>query len=449
MDTDAEAASQRVSRVSGCALVRADMEISVPKTKCMHVKQQSPVSPVREEEYMELAKCGKLKFKCTHCKKYVTDSRRSIRIHEGSCGARKRGVFEEEYVVQELLDVRGDSIDRFYKVLWEGYNESEATWEPVRHLGKQRKLIAAFWEEHQELQEGDLVPDAPGEHRCRWCCKFCADADELVEHCKRCDEKPPVKVGSRAERAVLRRKAERAQSREERVLLCGVALENVLSFRYLGVDFQADGDMRHAIEVRMGMASARFGELWCIWKDAALSMVLKIRLFEAAVVSIFVYGCEVWGLTARNAKMIRGWCSRCLVKITGRSHREECVDPAIDLVGMIRKRRLKYVGHALRKDDTHLVRQVMVHKLEDGLRGGRSTSSILMDVPEYRCLEDVVRMAEDKDNWRIGANVLQSASRFYDNNGTIKEIVAPINTSRNNFSNTNTTTHRHNLRPRK
>ena len=38
-------------------------------------------------------------------------------------------------------------------------------------------------------------------------------------------------------------------------------LENVLSFTYLGSEFEADGDSRHAIEIRMAMAKQQFGKL--------------------------------------------------------------------------------------------------------------------------------------------------------------------------------------------
>ncbi len=61
------------------------------------------------------------------------------------------------------------------------------------------------------------------------------------------------------------------------------------------------------------MASSRFGELWCIWRDNRLYNEAKFRLFEAAVVSVLVYGCEEWDLTDRNLATLKVWCSRCLV----------------------------------------------------------------------------------------------------------------------------------------
>ena len=228
VDADADAASVRVSRLCECALDMADMEVSVPKTKCLHVKEQKVVSPVRQEEYAELMKDGKFKkYKCDYCRKFASDKLQGLKIHWSSCGARRRGVHEEEYLVEALLDVRGDSVDRFYKVLWAGYDESEATWEPVRHLDKQQKMIAAFWSSHPDLEESEPVPDHPGEFRCEWCCEFCTDETRLKIHRHSCCEKPRPKIGTRAERAALRKKLQRAQELEEKVQMCGKPLENV------------------------------------------------------------------------------------------------------------------------------------------------------------------------------------------------------------------------------
>ena len=114
----------------------------------------------------------------------------------------------------------------------------------------------------------------------------------------------------------------------------------------------------------------------------------------------------------------------------------------VDLVGLIRKRRLKYVGHVLRREEGYLVRQVLLIKLQNELRDGRSRSSILMDVPDYVNVEEVVEMARDKENWQLEANALQRKPRT--------DISLVSNTYNISRLNTNTTiTHSYNLRTRK
>ena len=155
------------------------------------------------------------------------------------------------------------------------------------------------------------------------------------------------------------------------------------------------------------------------------------------MVSVVSYGCEAWDLTGRVIKSLRGWCSKCLVKITGRTHREECVDPSVDLVGIIRKKRLKYVGHVLRREPQYLVRRVIIIKAQAELEGGRSGSSILMDAPMYSSTQELIRMAEDKEGWKVAANALH-----------YKPKQSLIVTS-SNECNKNNATHSYNLRSRK
>jgi len=49
------------------------------------------------------------------------------------------------YTVGAILDRRGDDRGpQYYKVLWEGFPLSDATWEPVANLSGAREAVAAF-----------------------------------------------------------------------------------------------------------------------------------------------------------------------------------------------------------------------------------------------------------------------------------------------------------------
>ena len=104
-------------------------------------------------------------------------------------------------------------------------------------------------------------------------------------------------------------------------------LQNRLNSCYLGYDFQADGDDRHAVEVRMARARSRFNQLHHIWRSTKLPEVAKLRLYESGVCSVLAYGCEAWKLTSKLMASLRGWNARCLALITGSTVRDETVDP--------------------------------------------------------------------------------------------------------------------------
>ena len=53
-----------------------------------------------------------------------------------------------KYTVECLLARRDRGGDREYKVKWEGYPESEATWATLSELGGCKKLMNAFDRKH-------------------------------------------------------------------------------------------------------------------------------------------------------------------------------------------------------------------------------------------------------------------------------------------------------------
>lgn len=50
----------------------------------------------------------------------------------------------EEYDVEAIVDTKLKNGKRFYLVKWDGYPESEKTWEPEHHLRNVRHLIRRY-----------------------------------------------------------------------------------------------------------------------------------------------------------------------------------------------------------------------------------------------------------------------------------------------------------------
>ena len=130
-DKTAREASERVSRLAAGALKDADMEISVPKTEAMHVRDQPAVTPVRRSDYIgkELAKL--LKHKCEYCGDGF-DTKQGRNQHVTSCGLASRAVHEQDFEVEAVLDAR--SPPEHIQVL-QGAME---------RLGRERRLLGAL-----------------------------------------------------------------------------------------------------------------------------------------------------------------------------------------------------------------------------------------------------------------------------------------------------------------
>lgn len=195
--------------------------------------------------------------------------------------------------------------------------------------------------------------------------------------------------------AAIRYKRSELEAQKSKVVCGEASLASVFEFSYLGCGFQADGDPRHAAEVRMAQARARFGELHHLWGAGALGLRLKIRLFAAAVCSMLAHGSEAWILSEGLCKSLRHWCACCLTIITGRSVRDESVRPSFDLVRRLRARRLKWLGGILRMDDSRILHRVVMRQQPPHAQG-----SLLADAPVHRSMIELKRMAEDQESWR-------------------------------------------------
>ena len=325
------------------------------------------------------------------------------------------------------MSYRGKPDNRFYLVLWKPqanglpWPKDNTTWEPARHLVGCDELVSQFWDSYQarHLNVNEDFPGCENENRCHWCCKFFKRPQDLKGHLtKGCDQKPKRQhnTKSKSGKAVKRMKQAEAQKHMEQVLIGETRLENVYDFPYLGHHFQADGDALHAVEVRLAMASNRFGQLHHIWSSNILSMGIKTQLYRAAVCSILTHAHEAWKLTAATVRKLKGWNGRHLAVITSdkledpedpESFREliklQTLNPDYDLVAELRVRRLRWVGHILRKDERSLVRQVLL-KFNAIYPEGYPKGSLLMDAPRHETVSDLIALAgthEEHTGWNL------------------------------------------------
>ena len=161
-------------------------------------------------------------------------------------------------------------------------------------------------------------------------------------HCQMVPDKLQSFKGTKADEKVKEDKLEEQQKQRRAVLCEGATLKNVFRFKYLGSIFSADGDHKYDVRRRIGMAMSRMGQLNQVF-SSGISLGLKLRLYKAAVCSLFTYGSEAWHLDERTAAALNGANSRCLSRITGKGIHEEANvrTRTFDLVGSVRKRRLK------------------------------------------------------------------------------------------------------------
>ena len=91
------------------------------------------------------------------------------------------------------------------------------------------------------------------------------------------------------------------REREREIKVKGQKLGTVTSFRYLGSVVSDDG-FKPEILSRSTQATAALTKLKPIWRNNNVSLGSKVKLMRSLVISIFLYACESWTLTAELEK---------------------------------------------------------------------------------------------------------------------------------------------------
>ena len=128
--------------------------------------------------------------------------------------------------------------------------------------------------------------------------------------------------------------------------LGGSSLKLVDKFTYLGSSVpltEADIDMQ------LTKAWIAIDKLSVIWKSD-LTDKMKRSFFQAATVSILLYGCTTWTITKRLEKKLDGNYTRMLRAIFNKSWRQHPTKPQLyghlpPITKTIKVRRTRHAGH--------------------------------------------------------------------------------------------------------
>ena len=106
---------------------------------------------------------------------------------------------------------------------------------------------------------------------------------------------------------------------------------------------------------------------------------------------------QAWTLNRTVTRSINGFNSRCLHIMTGEHYRETATAPAYDLVLAVRRRRLRYLGHALRMPADKMVRCALMALVSDSVM--YPTGSLFSDCQGV-APPQLVAMAANRAMWR-------------------------------------------------
>ena len=135
----------------------------------------------------------------------------------------------------------------------------------------------------------------------------------------------------------------------------GQKLGIVTSFKDLGAVVSNDGSKPEILS-RIAQATAALTKLKPIWRDNNISLGSKVKL----VISIFLYACESWTLTAELEKRTRAFEMRCYRRLLNISYKDPITNEEVrrkiqaaiaeydELLTQVKKRKLRWFGHVSR-----------------------------------------------------------------------------------------------------
>jgi hypothetical protein len=107
---------------------------------------------------------------------------------------------------------------------------------------------------------------------------------------------------------------------------------------------------------RKGLAYGAWTKLMKVWNAKHIPLKLKLKVFEASVLSIFLYGCESWIIPEQLENKINSFATNCYRYLLGIKRTDHIPNETIyemvekgPLIQTIRRRQLGWVGHSLRR----------------------------------------------------------------------------------------------------
>ena len=160
--------------------------------------------------------------------------------------------------------------------------------------------------------------------------------------------------------------------------LMGKIYEKVESSKYLGAVMRSLNEIETEIKSKNAVGNKRYYALGPIIKRST-SQSIKIHLYKMIIRPAVTYGADTWTLTSKIEKMLITWERKILRKIYGPTKengqwriktneelRTKYKSP--DIVTVIKIRRLEWLGHVSRMNETRSVVKIFEGKLQ-GRRG--------------------------------------------------------------------------------
>ena len=176
------------------------------------------------------------------------------------------------------------------------------------------------------------------------------------------------------------------------------------------------GSTEKDVDARIGLAWVAFAKLKPILRASRPSIEFKMRLFNAACISILLYGCESWVLTETLKKKLDVFARNCYrIMLNIRQADDHITNDELysrvkqrPIREIIQERQLKFIGHCLRMSEDEPARIFALYKSEIGKNQSGNRLTYIRQISNYitqdknikLSVEEIARFAKDKQSWK-------------------------------------------------
>ena len=191
----------------------------------------------------------------------------------------------------------------------------------------------------------------------------------------------------------------------------GQKLGTVTSFKYLGAVVSDDGSKPEVLS-RIEQATAALTKLKPIWRDNNISLGSKVKLMRSLVISIFLYVCESWTLTAELEKRTQAFEMRCYRRLLSISYKDHVTNEVRrkiqaafgeydELLTLVKKRKLRWFGHVSRSSG--LAKTILQGTVKGKRKRSRQKKRWEDNMKEWTGMDfaSSTRAAENRTRWKV------------------------------------------------
>jgi len=159
----------------------------------------------------------------------------------------------------------------------------------------------------------------------------------------------------------------------------GKSIQQVMQFKYLGVDISSDNNTRCEVKSQATKAAVISGCLRdIIWRNKHMTVKSKVRIYKTCVRPLLTYAAETRAESTKTKQIMRATEMKTLRSITGLSLRDRVRSETIretcevqDVVRWTRSRRRYWRDHVERMGEERLAKKVQTQNPDTRRLPGR------------------------------------------------------------------------------